>query len=610
MAVYQRLALAGLLFLAAGCVTFRSPTISANSDEASVSGAYLQGRFAAQSFDIPRAGAAFEEVSRKFGGQESNQTAFGYALASGDFEEAVRQARLIVAAGQEAADDNPEGEGIQSDLPTLTLASAAMRDGDAEEAAALLEQPLRSSLGRSLSALLRSAAMYEVGGFDAAAEALNQQAEGTFRGLVPLHASFLYRLTGDLSAAESAFRQSINAPRSQIAGMAYARVLEDKGKSADAATLYRAIMEDAGLYSRAGRFGLARLDGLEGSARSFDRLADKNPRLVTNGRELYALALESFAWLGFEQAIGIQQNQPGAEQLRRSSLVIPLGLANLARAVDPGRDGAHYIAAMIFGIYETPQVSSKIAATIPPQSWIYDYAVLEAANAQIDMGDTEGAISTLRKALRIDDGVPQWALQLHLHLAGEGRYDESDRAATRAIVSAERLGVSETSLWRYYFSRGAMRIEADRWEDGIADLEKALGLAPDEPLILNHLGYTYVERGENLERAFGMIERALEIDPQNGSIVDSLGWAHFQRGNYEEAVEFLERAVGLEPADAVITDHLGDAYYMTYRDREAVYEWRRVFDLEDADAELKAAVTLKLDGDFSEAPVLAARSGS
>lgn len=610
MRMFRTAAMALLFAMLPGCAVLSSESrpISADSSNASVSGAYLQGRFAAQAFNIPKAGNAFEEVARRTPGPQGSRTAFGYALAGGDFEEAERQARLIVAQRSVGGMLSPDEASIQADLPILTLASAAMREGAFEEAAELLRPPLQSSLGQSLSVLLRSAAVFETDGMDGAARVLTEQEPGGFRGLVPLQAAFLYQLAGDTRSAEAAFRQALGAPRNEIAALGFARLMESLGRTDDAEAIYRTFVQDAGLYTRAGRMGLVRLGKLDGEPRAFRQRAKKEPPVVENATELFALALEGFAWLGFEQAISVQNNQPGAEELRRSSLIIPLGLANLARAVDPGREASHYLAALVFGVYDTPEVAIAAAQEIKPESWAYSYGQIEIATAEVDGDERDKGIDTLKRAIR-GDGIaaPQWALQLHLFLAADKRYAESDRYATDAIEAAERLGVLPSSLWRYYFSRGAMRVEAGLWDSGRDDLEYALELAPDEPLVLNHLGYSYVERGENLERAFGMIERALDIDPDNGAIVDSLGWAHFQRGNYDQAVPLLERAVGLEPADAVITDHLGDAYYMVGRDREAIYEWRRVLDLDDATDELKADARAKLAGDFSDAPTLARR---
>lgn len=591
--------------LLAGCASRGGPSDRVRSgDDLSVSGAYLQGRFAAQDFNLPRADEAFEAVARRRDSTASKRMAFAYAVAAGSMEEAERQARLIIGQpGPEAEGFQP---GLQRDLPRLTLAAAAMRDGDARQAEAWLDDPMASSLGRSLAVLLKSAAAFESRGLDAATAIVTDQEKGTFRGLVPLHVAALFELAGDSSAAEVAYRQALGAPRSEIAALAFGRFLEDQGRGDDAEAIYRRMVETAGLYSRAGRMGLVRIGALEPESRAFRRRAERQPRIFDDAASLFALALENYAWLGFEQGAGVSTDGPGGEQSRREALVVPLALANIARDMGRDRDVADYIAALVFGLYDTPDAAIAAADSIPPESWLYTFAQIEKSTVIArNRDDIDSAIRVLKDAIEGEAVVdPAVALRLQILLASDGRYDEAEAYAARAIRAAERLGVDDASMWRYYFARGASRLEAGRWEGAKQDLEKALDLAPEEPMVLNHLGYSYIERGEQLERAFGMIEAALARDPQNGAIVDSLGWAHFQEGNYQEAINHLEDAVALEPADAVITDHLGDAYYMVGRERDARFEWERVLTFEDADEELRATVRRKLDGDFSGMPVL------
>jgi Flp pilus assembly protein TadD len=123
---------------------------------------------------------------------------------------------------------------------------------------------------------------------------------------------------------------------------------------------------------------------------------------------------------------------------------------------------------------------------------------------------------------------------------------------------------------------------------------KALSLRPDEAELLNYLGYAWIDRGERLQEAMGMVEKAVAANPRSGAIVDSLGWAHYRLGNYKKAVEILEQAVELEAGDPEINNHLGDAYWMVGRKDEAGFQWRRVLTLKPddkirADAEQKLA---------------------
>ena len=126
-----------------------------------------------------------------------------------------------------------------------------------------------------------------------------------------------------------------------------------------------------------------------------------------------------------------------------------------------------------------------------------------------------------------------------------------------------------------------------------ADFLRALELEPDQPLVLNYLGYTWVEQGRNLDEARTMIEKAVELRPDDGYIVDSLGWVAYRLGDLEEAVYQLELAVELVPGDPIINDHLGDAYWQVGRLNEARFQWRRVLTLEPED-ELADQIRRKL----------------
>ena len=117
------------------------------------------------------------------------------------------------------------------------------------------------------------------------------------------------------------------------------------------------------------------------------------------------------------------------------------------------------------------------------------------------------------------------------------------------------------------------------WPEAEADFQHALEIVPDQPLVLNYLGYSWVDRGIHLDEAFKMLRRAVALRPEDGYIVDSLGWAHFRLGEYDEAVKELERAVTLKPSDPTINDHLGDAYWRTGRKLEAQFQWNHARDL-------------------------------
>jgi tetratricopeptide (TPR) repeat protein len=142
--------------------------------------------------------------------------------------------------------------------------------------------------------------------------------------------------------------------------------------------------------------------------------------------------------------------------------------------------------------------------------------------------------------------------------------------------------------------RGIIYERLDRWAEAEADFLQVLEYKPDDADTLNYLGYTWVDRGENLTRAFELIEQAVALEPNSGAIVDSLGWAHYKLGQYDQAKKYLERAVVLTPYSATIVDHLGDAYWRVGRKREASYQWARALEFDPTDEEI-IAIQAKLD---------------
>lgn len=156
------------------------------------------------------------------------------------------------------------------------------------------------------------------------------------------------------------------------------------------------------------------------------------------------------------------------------------------------------------------------------------------------------------------------------------RIDEAVIAYDRAF---ERIDTLDVNDWPLLYSRGMALERAGQWERAEADFLKALEFAPEQPYILNYLGYSWVQRGEHLDKAQDMIQRAVEQQPDDGYIVDSLGWVFYQLKEYKKAVIHLERAVALRPQDPVINDHLGDAYWKVGRFQEAKFQWKRALSL-------------------------------
>jgi Flp pilus assembly protein TadD len=151
----------------------------------------------------------------------------------------------------------------------------------------------------------------------------------------------------------------------------------------------------------------------------------------------------------------------------------------------------------------------------------------------------------------------------------------------------------------FYF-RGITYERTDRWENAEADFKKALELYPEQPLVLNYLGYSWVDKGMNLSEALEMIRKAVELRPNDGYIVDSLGWAYYRLGRWNDAVTELERAVSLRPDDPVINDHLGDAYWKAGRTLEAQFQWRHARDFGAEGKELERILKKIAEGRLIE----------
>ncbi len=171
------------------------------------------------------------------------------------------------------------------------------------------------------------------------------------------------------------------------------------------------------------------------------------------------------------------------------------------------------------------------------------------------------------------------------------RFDEAVAYYTRAIALLPEP--AKKRHWSFYYSRGTCYERLKKWPLAEADLQKALKLFPDQPLTLNYLGYSWVDQNRNLKQGMALIEKAVALKPDDGYIVDSLGWAHFKLGNFKQSVRFLERAVELKPEDPVLNDHLGDALWRAGREREARFQWEQSLTL-DPEPENLAKIKQKL----------------
>ena len=595
------------LALLLACATTEAPQVQADS----TAGAYLRGRVAASQNAYGEAAEGFLIAAHRSGAPVVAERAFAYALTDGRVTEAVRYAR----AGMEAGAEDHTQAGLAAfeaqDLPRLALAADALRRGDEEEAVRLFGGPFGSGLGRSAAALIGGWAVFAADGPEAGIARLAGLGEPDRNAFTTLHQAIMYDLNGQEPEATAGYAVTARLQPTALATRGLAGLKERQGERDNALTLYRAMSRDQGALQRVGRMGLARLgEPLDGESDAFLRLAQRAPtRLVETPQQGAALGFVNIAQSLFDGAA--EQRRRLAEQgytAFEPSYDLPLAFAQLALHLDPQSDAARFVVAEVAEATGRPQRALDALGPIRERSAFYDYAVLTKAQALTDLDRDEEAVRLLTDYAAVDRlslAVPSGLGALH---AQNERWDEAERAAGRALeIARDRLREEddERALWPFYFTRGAYRAEAGDWPGAEADLREALRLAPEEPVVLNHLGYSLVERGEEIGEAFGMIEAALRAEPQSGSITDSLGWAYYQQGDYRTAARLLEEAVSLEPGSATITDHLGDAYWQLGRRTEARYEWRRALQLEDVSDREAEAIRAKLDG----APPVSAADG-
>ncbi len=246
--------------------------------------------------------------------------------------------------------------------------------------------------------------------------------------------------------------------------------------------------------------------------------------------------------------------------------------ARIAQALAPRLTDATLLAAALLEDQEQYDLATAAYNQIPRDDPAFHLAEIGRAEALRAAGRTEAAIEALVQLARSHPQIPDVHRALGDLFRGEERYDEAAAAYDAAIAS---LPVEDPSHWVVYYVRGISHERADRWEQAEADFRKALALEPDQPQVLNYLGYSFLEMGQNLDEALAMIERAVAARPDDGHIIDSLGWALYRLGRYDEAVEPMERAAALLATDPVVNDHLGDVYWAVGRTTEAEFQWSR-----------------------------------
>lgn len=360
------------------------------------------------------------------------------------------------------------------------------------------------------------------------------------------HKALALASAGDFEGADRIFADPNRGAR-QMSGrgvLAHATVLSQLERNADALALLDATFD-----------------------KSSDPQLEEFRRRLAAGEpvpfDIVANAQEGLAEVFYTVAVAL-----GQENDATHTLIYARG----AQALRPDQEDIVLLVAELLQNQNQHDLAIEVYGSIAPDSPTFHIAEIGRSMATHAAGRGEAAIEILQGLTRSKPDL----LVAHVALADAYRRAERFAEARSVYTTAiDLLGTPAPENWPLFFSRGICAERLGNFEGSVADLREALRLNPDQPQVLNYLGYSYVDRGENLEEALGMIERAVAMEPGSGYIIDSLAWAYYRLGRYEDAVEPMERASLLEPVDPIVTDHLGDVYWAVGRKREAEFQWQR-----------------------------------
>ncbi|MFM8376304.1 MAG: tetratricopeptide repeat protein, partial [Phenylobacterium sp.] len=378
--------------------------------------------------------------------------------------------------------------------------------------------------------------------------------------------------------------------------LAQARLFERAGRLDEAETNFKVL---AGGESPGQASVLAYGGFLERRKRSDEAIALYDRLLATDPRNSAVRTARARAAAGRAEAQPTLR-QGAAQTLTPVAATLiaagqdQMGLAylRLALRLDPGQNSAWLLVGDLLegdGLLEEARAAY---ARVPPAAPEFSAAQAKLAWSHQRAGDRETALRLARDAAA--GGDVDAAINLSDLLRANDRFSESADVLNPVISGS-------APDWRLLYARGVSLERAGRWPEAERDLKAALALNPDEPELLNYLGYTWIDRNENLREALEMVRRAVSQNPRSGAMVDSLGWAYFRLGDFPKAVETLERAVELEPGDPELNNHLGDAYWRVGRRDEAGFQWKRVLTL-DPDPKIRAEAERKLAQGLPPAP--------
>ena len=518
-------------------------------DVRSLLGSYLAGRFARNQHDTGNASEYYlQALARDPENELLLEQSFLMAVSEGSFDQAQALAVKLV----ERQPANRMGQ--------LFLAVADFKAGKLDLADEHLKAASTGPIGELTGALSRSWVKLAMGDVQGALDMTEvpKQAEWA-QFYLRYHRGLIADVAGRRSDAKAAFERVFKQDqRSLRTTLAYARHASNGGDQ----KLARSVIKEHLDKSSSDGHPLARAlrDELAGN--------DKVPLLISSSSEGLA---EVFYGLG-EALTGEGGVSVGILYLQLALYLqpeFPFALAALANAHETTK---RYSAAN--AIYDRIPKGTALEGAVE---------IRKAFNLNA-MDQADEAKAVLDKLAASDPSDVKVYDALGNIMRARKRYGEAIDYYSRAVALISK---PEKKHWTYYYSRGTCYERTKKWQLAEADLQKALQLNPDQPLVLNYLGYSWIDQSRNLKEGMRLIEKAVALKPDDGYIVDSLGWAHYRLGNYKEAVRFLERAVELRPEDPVLNDHLGDSLWRVGREREATFQWDQALTLnpEPEDAE-------------------------
>ncbi len=548
---------AGLLFGLTQCSSFQGPVGEPSPNKY---GSYLAGRFASGERDA-NAAARYYDRALKFDpdNPEILERALISEVAGGDIDGAATHAEQLTAKSPTAR------------MPHLVVGIKAFRDGGYAKAFDEFSAITGNAAAEIASQLGKAYALLGEGKPDDALAAAHKLT--AFEGVAAFakyHAAIIADLAGRPAEAETDFA---------------AAYTESNGESLRIVHAYAVHLQRVGKQQRAKEV--------------LARFADKSP---THPVVLAALAqakagimpdrLIPSAASGLAEALyGIASSLSDEK-----SVEIPVFYLQLALTLDPRHELA--ISLLADRMETAKRWEDAIAAyrRVPKSSALYVNARVQIAQDLQKLDHTDEAISVLRETLNGSASDFEILASIGDLMRSKERYADAADLYTRALALVPK---PQERHWTIFYTRGISLERIKRWADAEKDLKFALTLKPEQPLVMNYLAYTWVEQGTHMDEALTMLKRAVELRPEDGFIIDSLGWAYFRRGDFVNAIKFLEQAVLLEPGEATINDHLGDAYWRFGRKLEAKFEWQHALSLKpDKDQEpvIRRKIEVGLEG--------------